>query len=114
MKQRATRLENVHSPLVDSFLACQAPPPLHTHTHTHTHTPMADTAAKLATIKAKLEAFKKDGCTFSALAPVQAELDAIDAHRFATTPPDMSCAKEVDDAYGEGGEKCVGRRSAAH
>ena len=57
-------------------------------------------------VVAKLQALKAKGPTFSELAPVQAELDTLDAARFVGGPaaaaahPDLA---KIDEAYGERG-----------
>lgn len=63
-------------------------------------------AADLPAIKADLERALAGSCTFSSLTPIQARLDAVDAARYRTTPPDMTNIADVDECYGErGGEK---------
>lgn len=74
--------------------------PTHTHKHTHKH-PHTMSAADLPAIKADLERALAEGTTFSKLTPLQARLDAVDAARYKTTPPDMTNIADVDECYGE-------------
>ena len=60
-------------------------------------------AADLSAIKADLQKALDGGCTFSSLTPIQGRLDAVDAARYKTTPPDMTNIADVDECYGGSG-----------